>query len=311
MNSFSADVKKELSEINNLSKKELVKAELYGYLLTNKSQSFTTQSEYNINRYGKLLTNIGINDFDISISGKNYIIKTKKEIKNTVKIESLEEKKAVVRGAFMGAGTISKPNKKYHLEIVFDDEQSANYVKQIIEEQNVISKIINREKKSILYIEDGEMISEFLAFIGANKSVLDFENERVLKNVRNNVNRLVNCETANLSKTVSSSVKQIEDIKYIKSKKKFNNLSEKEQEIANIRLKNSNMSLQNLGKLTNPPISKSGVKHRLFPSEIACSQDIICAMRPPIFLSSCRKKDSAAPGGRKKGRQTRATLCSA
>lgn len=163
----------------------------------------------------------------------------------------------------MGAGTISKPNKKYHLEIVFDDEQSANYVKQIIEEQNVISKIINREKKSILYIEDGEMISEFLAFIGANKSVLDFENERVLKNVRNNVNRLVNCETANLSKTVSSSVKQIEDIKYIKSKKKFNNLSEKEQEIANIRLKNSNMSLQNLGKLTNPPISKSGVKHRL------------------------------------------------
>lgn len=263
MNSFSADVKKELSEINNLSKKELVKAELYGYILTNKSQSFTTQSEYNINRYGKLLTNIGINDFDISISGKNYIIKTKKEIKNTVKIESLEEKKAVVRGAFMGAGTISKPNKKYHLEIVFDDEQLANYVKQIIEEQNVISKIINREKKSILYIEDGEMISEFLAFIGANKSVLDFENERVLKNVRNNVNRLVNCETANLSKTVSSSVKQIEDIKYIKSKKKFNNLSEKEQEIANIRLKNSNMSLQNLGKLTNPPISKSGVKHRL------------------------------------------------
>ena len=96
-----------------------------------------------------------------------------------------------------------------------------------------------------------------------NKSVLDFENERVLKNVRNNVNRLVNCETANLSKTVSSSVKQIEDIKYIKSKKKFNNLSEKEQEIANIRLKNSNMSLQNLGKLTNPTISKSGVKHRL------------------------------------------------
>ena len=123
MNSFSADVKKELSEINNLSKKELVKAELYGYLLTNKSQSFTTQSEYNINRYGKLLTNIGINDFDISISGKNYIIKTKKEIKNTVKIESLEEKKAVVRGAFKGTGTISKPNKKYHLENVFDDEK--------------------------------------------------------------------------------------------------------------------------------------------------------------------------------------------
>ena len=136
-------------------------------------------------------------------------------------------------------------------------------MKEIIDKQNITSKIINREKKYVLYIEDGEMISEFLAFIGANKSVLNFENERVLKNVRNNVNRLVNCETANLSKIVTSSVKQIEDIKYIKSKKKFNNLSEKEQEIANLRIKNPNMSLQNLGKMLNPPISKSGVKHRL------------------------------------------------
>lgn len=263
MNSFSSEVKKELSQINNLSKKELVRAELLGYSLTGITNSFTTQSEYNINRFGKLLTNVGINDFSISVSGKNYTIKTKQKIEIDENIDNIEKERALVRGAFMGAGSISKPNRKYNLAIGFNDNAPASYVKQIIEKQNIISKIISREKKHILYIEDGEMISEFLAFIEAKKSVLNFENERVVKNVRNKVNRLVNCETANLSKTISSSVKQIEDIKYIKSKKKFSNLSAKEQEIANLRIKNPNMSLQNLGKLVNPPVSKSGVTHRL------------------------------------------------
>ena len=263
MNSFSSEVKKELSQINNLSKKELVRAELLGYSLTGITNSFTTQSEYNINRFGKLLTNVGINDFSISVSGKNYTIKTKQKIEIDENIDNIEKERALVRGVFMGAGSISKPNRKYNLAIGFNDNARASYVKQIIEKQNIISKIISREKKHILYIEDGEMISEFLAFIEAKKSVLNFENERVVKNVRNKVNRLVNCETANLSKTISSSVKQIEDIKYIKSKKKFSNLSAKEQEIANLRIKNPNMSLQNLGKLVNPPVSKSGVTHRL------------------------------------------------
>ena len=263
MNSFSSEVKKELSQINNLSKKELVRAELLGYSLTGITNSFTTQSEYNINRFGKLLTNVGINDFSISVSGKNYTIKTKQKIEIDENIDNIEKERALVRGVFMGAGSISKPNRKYNLAIGFNDNAPASYVKQIIEKQNIISKIISREKKHILYIEDGEMISEFLAFIEAKKSVLNFENERVVKNVRNKVNRLVNCETANLSKTISSSVKQIEDIKYIKSKKKFSNLSAKEQEIANLRIKNPNMSLQNLGKLVNPPVSKSGVTHRL------------------------------------------------
>ena len=261
MNSFSSEVKKELSQINNLS--ELVRAELLGYSLTGITNSFTTQSEYNINRFGKLLTNVGINDFSISVSGKNYTIKTKQKIEIDENIDNIEKERALVRGVFMGAGSISKPNRKYNLAIGFNDNAPASYVKQIIEKQNIISKIISREKKHILYIEDGEMISEFLAFIEAKKSVLNFENERVVKNVRNKVNRLVNCETANLSKTISSSVKQIEDIKYIKSKKKFSNLSAKEQEIANLRIKNPNMSLQNLGKLVNPPVSKSGVTHRL------------------------------------------------
>ena len=263
MNSFSSEVKKELSQINNLSKKELVRAELLGYSLTGITNSFTTQSEYNINRFGKLLTNVGINDFSISVSGKNYTIKTKQKIEIDENIDNIEKERALVRGVFMGAGSISKPNRKYNLAIGFNDNAPASYVKQIIEKQNIISKIISREKKHILYIEDGEMISEFLAFIEAKKSVLNFENERVVKNVRNKVNRLVNCETANLSKTISSSVKQIEYRKYIKSKKKFSNLSAKEQEIANLRIKNPNMSLQNLGKLVNPPVSKSGVTHRL------------------------------------------------
>ena len=122
---------------------------------------------------------------------------------------------------------------------------------------------MKRENKYIVYIEEGESISNFLAYIGANKSVLKFENTRVIKEVRNKVNRLVNCETANLNKTINTSVKQIEDIKYLKQIKKFNELTEKEQELANLRIENPNASLQELGEMLDIKLSKSGVNHRL------------------------------------------------
>ena len=115
MNSFSSDVKKELSQINNLSKKELVKAELMGYILTGISDNFTTQSEYNINRFAKLLTNAKIDDFSISISGKNYTIKTKHKIeidKSVKDIKDQEEERAVVRGAFYGGRHDFKTKQK-------------------------------------------------------------------------------------------------------------------------------------------------------------------------------------------------------
>ena len=114
-----------------------------------------------------------------------------------------------------------------------------------------------------LYLKEGEDISKLLAFIGANKAVLKFEEIRVLRDMRNNVNRIVNCETANLNKTINAALKQIDDIKYIKKMNKFNKLSKGLQEIANLRLNNSDSSLIELGKMLDNPIGKSGVNYRL------------------------------------------------
>lgn len=299
MTSFSKKVKKELSEINNLSNKTLDWFELLGYSLTNSSKEFTTESKYNINRYARILENVGVYDYNISVSGKNFTIKTKKKLdeilkeKNTKEynnifnneeteekkqkenFESLinnknderfqineDEKKAIIRGAFLGSGTISEPRKAYHLEIYFKDENSLSFCIKILTSYYVNVKSI-RQNKNILYIEEGESISNFLAFVGAKKSVLEFEDTRVVKEIRNNVNRQLNLENANLNKTILSSVKQINYIKLIKKKNKFNDLTEKEKKLAEIRLKNPDASLEELRKMLGENISKSGVSHRM------------------------------------------------
>ena len=299
MTSFSKKVKKELSEINNLSNKTLDWFELLGYSLTNSSKEFTTESKYNINRYARILENVGVDDYNISVSGKNFTIKTKKKLDEILKeknpkeynnifnneeteekkqkenFESLnnnknderfqineDEKKAIIRGAFLGSGTISEPRKAYHLEIYFKDEKSLCFCIKILTSYNVNVKSI-RQNKNILYIEEGESISNFLAFVGAKKSVLEFEDTRVVKEIRNNVNRQLNLENANLNKTILSSVKQINYIKLIKKKNKFNELSEKEKKLAEIRLKNPDASLEELRKMLGENISKSGVSHRM------------------------------------------------
>lgn len=299
MTSFSKKVKKELSEINNLKNKTLDWFELLGYSLTNSSKEFTTESKYNINRYARILDNIGVDDYNISVSGKNFTIKTKKKLDEILKeknpkeynnifnneetegkkqkenLESLnnnknderfqineDEKKAIIRGAFLGSGTISEPRKAYHLEIYFKDEKSLCFCIKILTSYNVNVKSI-RQNKNILYIEEGESISNFLAFVGAKKSVLEFEDTRVVKEIRNNVNRQLNLENANLNKTILSSVKQINYIKLIKKKNKFNELTEKEKKLAEIRLKNPDASLKELRKMLGENISKSGVSHRM------------------------------------------------
>ena len=263
MESFSRKVKEELSKLNNLSNKNLVKFELQGYLLTSNSNKFTTENEYNINRFSKLLSNSGLDDFKIEMQGNKFCITTKKKIEIDQEINDVEEAKAIVRGSFMGAGSITNPKSKYHLEIVFQTEENALKVNHILNHFEINSKVIKRAKNYIIYLKDGEEISNFLAFIGANSSVLKFEENRVIRDVRNNVNRIVNCETANLNKVIKTSVKQIEDIKLIKKCNKFNELSEGEKELANLRLNNPESSLTELGKMLNNPISKSGVNHRM------------------------------------------------
>lgn len=263
MESFSGRVKKELSRINNLADKNIVKYELQGYLLTSSTNKFITENEYNINRFSKLLTNTGTQDFKIEMQGNKFCITTKNKIEIKQKIKDIQEAKAVVRGSFMGAGSITNPENTYHLEIVFELQDNANIIKEVMKEFEINSKILKRDKNYIVYIKDGEEISKFLAFIGANKSVLKFEETRVLREVRNNVNRIVNCETANINKVITTSIRQIEAIKLIKSKNKLNYLKEGERELAELRLKNPEATLKELGEMLSQPIGKSGVNHRM------------------------------------------------
>lgn len=168
-----------------------------------------------------------------------------------------------IREAFIKSGSMNDPNKKYHLQIMFKTKKKAIEMQTIINNFNIHAKIIKKENEYMLYLKDGEEISKFLALIGANNSVIRFEEVRVIKETRNDINRLVNCETANLNKTINAAVKQIEDIKLIKKKNKFNSLPEDLKETANLRVENPDVSLAELGKLLKEPIGKSGVNHRL------------------------------------------------
>lgn len=272
--SFSLEVKKELSKLNTLVDKKNVKTELLGYMSTKNVSvqknkiKFSTESEYNINRFGKLLNNLGLNDHNIKIQRSVYSITINKnyieeltENNNDNKSDDLE--KAFIRGAFLGSGTINNPEKKYHLEISLRNLESAKYILEILKKYNIDFKILEKAKGYSTYTKDGEEISKFLALIGANSSVLKFEEIRVYRDIKNNINRKVNCETANLNKIVNSSVKQINDIKYLREKEKFNELPEQLREIAKIREGNPDASLEELGKLLKNPIGKSGVNHRL------------------------------------------------
>lgn len=275
--SFSTEVKEELSKLSNLADKVCVKAEMYGYLCSNNVSEdklyirFSTESEYNINRFSKLLNNLNIIKYDINIIGKNYNIIVSKEesieLKKLYEKYELEDKenikKAFMRGVFLGSGTINNPKNKYHLELIFRKIEFAQASMEILKEFGISLKILNTKGRFSLYTKDGEEISKFLAFIGASSSVLKFEEIRVYRDMRNNINRIVNCETANLSKTVNAAVKQIDAINKLKKEGKFAKLPENLKELAELRIKNPESSLTELGKMLKSPIGKSGVNHRL------------------------------------------------
>ena len=266
--SFSARIKEELSKINTFSNIELIKAEVYGYLLTTNTESakiqFLTENEYNINRLNKLLNKLEVK-YNIKMQGKNYLITFKKSDINVqnINLEVIDILKAIVRGAFLGGGWVTEPQTRYHLEIRLETEEARGKIIKMLNKFNIEVKKLERKYSYSIYIKDGEEISKFLALIGANASVLKYEDIRVLKETKNNVNRKVNCETANLNKTVNAAVAQIQAIEKIKKRKKFNNLPINLQEIANLRLENPDATLEELGKMLSDPIGKSGVNHRL------------------------------------------------
>lgn len=278
--SFSSDIKQELNKNSNLANKNIVKQELVGYLISgninivnNKEIKFSTESDYNINRFSKLLTNLDINH-SIDMVGKNFVITLKtKEIefieydKETVKIKEVpgnqEEKKAIIRGTFMGAGSINNPEREYHLEMEVTNEQNMNTVLDLLSEFGIKAKYMEAKNKYYIYLKEGEEISKFLALIGAAKAVMKFEDIRIQKEMRGKVNRLVNCETANLNKTINASIEQIAAIRKLQENGEFKKLDDNLKEIALLRLENPDMSLIELGKKLKVPIGKSGVNYRL------------------------------------------------
>lgn len=271
--SFSSDIKEELSRVNNLKDKGILEGEFLGYILTgntldeSNSLEFVTENEFNIERFYKILFNLQI-EYEPSVRGKVFVARILKN-ENVQKymqiniLQNQEIQKSIVKGSFMGAGSITDPEKQYHLEISFQEKNNAEYILNICKSFGVYLKLLEQNEKILLYIKDSEEISKFLALIGSNKGMLAFEDVRITKEIKNNVNRLVNCETANLNKIVNASVNQINDIKLIQKLNKFEELPDYLKEIAILRLENPDISLKALGEMLENPIGKSGVNHRL------------------------------------------------
>ena len=179
-------------------------------------------------------------------------------------------KRAYLRGAFLASGSVSDPRKSYHFEIVCGTERIAQYLQHLMLGFQMDAKIVRRKKSYVVYLKDGTGIVDMLNVMEAHVALMDLENVRILKEMRNRVNRKVNCETANINKTVSAAVKQVEDIIYIRDSIGFDKLPEGLKDVALTRLEYPEATLKELGELLETPVGKSGVNHRLRKlSEIA------------------------------------------
>lgn len=232
--SFSSEVKEEiLNKISKNKKECCIVAEAFGENLTTASLKNDIKSEYE-----KLFNISDLNECCI---------------------------KAILKGVFLSSGCIVDPKLDYHFEVTFKNKACAEYFINLLSVLDFMPKIIKRKKIYNVYIKDSDQISLFLSLIEASKAMLEFEQIRVEKEVKNNINRSINCETANLAKTIKSSMTQIEAINKLKEKGIFETLNDKLKNTANLRLKYPNESLDYISKQTidNNYISKSGLKHRL------------------------------------------------
>lgn len=172
-------------------------------------------------------------------------------------------KRAYLRGVFMAAGSISNPQKSYHFEIVCKSSSQAEQIQEILKGFGTDAKIVGRKSHYVVYLKEGSNIVDCLNVMEAYVSLMNLENVRILKEMRNSVNRKVNCETANIKKTVNAAVKQIEDIELIRDKTGLEKLPDVLKETARLRLEYPEATLKELGGYFDPPVGKSGVNHRL------------------------------------------------
>ena len=171
--------------------------------------------------------------------------------------------RAFLRGAFLCIGSMSDPQKSYHLEFVCTDEDKARQLQSVIQGFDIEAKIVLRKKYYVVYLKEGSSIVDLLNVCEAPIALMKLENLRIVKEMRNSVNRRVNCETANITKTVTAATRQIEDIEYIRDHYGLENLPETLRQMAEVRLENPDAPLKELGEYLDPPVGKSGVNHRL------------------------------------------------
>jgi DNA-binding protein WhiA len=186
----------------------------------------------------------------------------KKRIYSPV-VSSICCRRAYIRGAFLSVGSVNDPEKNYHMEFVLADEFSAEQLKELINSFGLDAKVVERKEHFVVYLKEGEQIVDLLNIMEAPLALMDLENVRIMKEMRNDINRKVNCETANLNKVVGAAVKQLEDIEYIEEKIGLSSLPEQLEEIARLRLEYPDKSLKELGSFLSTPVGKSGVNHRL------------------------------------------------
>ena len=172
-------------------------------------------------------------------------------------------RRAFIRGAFLASGSISDPEKFYHFEIACVAEPKAEQLRELIATFDIEAKIVRRKKYYVVYIKEGSQIVDILNVMEAPVALMELENIRIVKEMRNSVNRQVNCETANINKTVSAAVKQMDDIRYIQAVIGLDGLPDNLREMALVRLERPDATLKELGEALNPPVGKSGVNHRL------------------------------------------------
>lgn len=232
------------------------------------------QEFYNIDMYGECVSNLNRTVFSATLSLDNDNLK---ELLEDVGIQLGDEtywfkpisvsrrccQRAFMRGVFLAVGSVADPEKSYHLEFVFKESMLADEVIELLEKNKIHAKTIDRKKMTVVYVKEFDNITLFFNIIGAHGALLELENISIMKEVRNNVNRITNCELANLSKTVASALRQIECIRILRENGKFDDLPETLKEVAILREKFPEYSLTEIGKCMSEPLGRSGVNHRL------------------------------------------------
>lgn len=277
MMSFSSEVKQELSKQNSAAR-HCQLAELAAILHfcgqcgRDAEGKYTiglqTENEWTVRKYFALLKKAFHIDTDQTIDEETMQEFYQKLGNPEGPVDPLLIKnaccqRAYLRGAFLSVGSISDPNKGYHLEFVSSREDMAKQLQAVMENFSIRAKIVRRKKYYVVYLKESEEIVDLLNVCEAHVSLMNLENLRILKDVKNSVNRRVNCETANIEKTVNAALRQISDIAYLRDHYGLSGLPEPLRQMAEVRLENPDAPLKDLGQLLDPPVGKSGVNHRL------------------------------------------------